>query len=218
MKKLKLIISKRFNPFFNIETDKRLLHLVGQGAVVESVRFYKNYDSVILGRYQCEELEVNKEYCRLHGIPILKRISGGGAVFHDFGNLNFALYIKEQNMPSKYIIESMKTFSGAIADSLTELGVPAAVGIHGEIIVDGRKVSGCAAAKKFGGFLYHATLLLNADKERLHNTLTPDKNFVPDKKYVRSNRAVIANLYEVKFMAEELIIKTIFRNLSGVFK
>ena len=217
MKKLKFIISRRVSPYFNLEMDERMLYLVGQGTIEEAVRFYKNSDSVILGKYQCEKLEVNKHYCEMNNIPVLRRISGGGTVFHDVNNLNVAIYIREQNMPSRYIVESMKMFSSAIADALVGLGMPAKVGIHGEVTIDGKKVSGCAAAKKFRGFLYHSTLLLNTDKKKLHNALTPREDFIPDRKYVRSNRAVIVNLYDVAFIPENTIIKAIFESFSGVF-
>ena len=217
MKKLKFIVSRRIDPFFNLKMDEKMLYLVGQGVMDEAVRFYKNSDSVILGKYQCEKLEVNIDYCEANSIPVLRRISGGGTVFHDVNNLNVAIYIKEQSMPSHYIVESMKMFSSAIANALTGLGVYAEVGTHGEVTVNGKKVSGCAAAKKFRGFLYHATLLLNTDRKKLHNALTPRKVFIPGRKYVRSNRAVVINLYDVKFIPENVIIKAIFKSFSSIF-
>ena len=217
MEKLKFILSKRVDPIFNLKMDEKLLHLVGQGGINQSVRFYKNADSVILGKYQCVELEANLNFCRANNIPVLKRISGGGAVFHDKGNLNIAIYIREENIPSRYMIESLKMFSGAISVSLNELGFNSEVGEHGEILINGRKISGCAAAKKAGGFLYHATLLLNVDMKKLHKALSPVKNFEPDRKYVRSNRVATLNLYNIRFVPENVIMRVIFRHFLAIF-
>ncbi len=218
MGKLKFIVSRRLNPFFNVRMDEKMLYLVGNDAMNQSVRFYKNRDSVILGRFQCIELEVNEEYCKSNNISVLKRVSGGGAVFHDENNLNVSVYLTDRSMPSKYLIESMKIFSFAIKEALNSFGVPAEIGIHGEVLIYGKKVSGCASAKKFGGFLYHATLLLNVNTEKLRMALSPPKNVKVNRHCVLSNRAKIINLYDVKVIPEKEIMDSIYEHFESVLK
>ncbi len=218
MGKLKFIVSKRVDPFFNVETDEEMLYLVGNNAMNQSVRFYKNRDSVILGRFQCIELEVNEEYCKRNNISVLKRVSGGGAVFHDENNLNVSIYLNERNMPSKYLVESMKMFSFAVKEALNSFGLPAKMGTHGEVLIYGKKVSGCASAKKFGGFLYHATLLLDVNMEKLRRALSPPKNVKVNRRCVLSNRAEIINLYDVKVIPEKEIMDSIYEHFESVLK
>ncbi|MCD6426785.1 MAG: lipoate--protein ligase family protein [Caldisericaceae bacterium] len=215
MKNFKMVISKSTDPFFNTETDEYMLKLAGGGAIPPVIRFYKNSDSVILGRFQCPELEADEEFCAENGIPIIKRISGGGAVFHDLGNLNTAVYIPENLMPAKYVSECMQIFSNAIRNALLKVGFPAETDTHNSVFVNGKKVSGSAGAKKFGGFLFHATLLLNADTEKMKKALNPKKTYEQVKKRcVKSNRSEIINLYEIKFVREETLINLISEEID----
>ncbi len=206
MKNFKVVISKSTDPFFNTETDKFMLKLAGKKVIPPILRFYKNRDSVILGRFQCPEIEANEEFCEKNGIPVIKRISGGGAVFHDLGNLNIAIYIPEEIMPSHYVSDCMRIFSNAIKDALSELGFPAKTDEHNSVLVNGKKVSGSAGAKKFGGFLFHATLLLRSDAEKMKKALRSEKDYAStEKRCVKSNRYETINLYEIKFVPENEI-------------
>jgi len=81
MKKFFLVRSNSSDPYFNLSLDEKMLFLVGKGAIYGILRFYKNSDSVILGRFQQKEFEVDEDYCVDNGIKILQRISGGSAVF-----------------------------------------------------------------------------------------------------------------------------------------
>ncbi len=211
MKNFKLVISKSIDPFFNTAMDEYLLRLAGGRAVPPVVRFYKNRDSVILGKYQCPEIEVNEKYCAENNIPVIKRISGGGAVFHDEGNLNIAIYVSADKMPSVYVRESLIAYSGAVKKAIESFGIETETDERGAIFINGKKVSGCAGAKKFGGFLYHATLLLNADTEKLKKALKPEKTEIPQgKRCVRSNRSEVVNLYDVKFVPEKELLLSVF--------
>ena len=118
MKNLILIKSNSYEPEFNIALDEMMLFLVGKGALPNVIRFYKNFPSVILGRFQYKEFEADEDYCKQHDIKILKRISGGGAVFHDLGNLNISLIVLERILPRKYILDNMFLLSSAIANAL----------------------------------------------------------------------------------------------------
>ncbi len=214
MKNFKVVISKSTNPFFNIKTDEYMLKLAGNGIIPPTVRFYKNSKSVIIGRFQCPEMEIDEEFCKRNGIPVIRRISGGGTVFHDQGNLNIAIYLPEKFMPAQYVSESMKVFSQCIANTLSILGFPAEIDEHNSVLISGRKVSGSAGAKKFGGFLFHATLLLNADRETMKKALHPKIAAKTKKRCVLSNRYKTINLYEIKFVPEEKILATIIEQIK----
>ena len=128
MKNLILIKSNSYEPEFNIALDEMMLFLVGKGALPNVIRFYKNFPSVILGRFQYKEFEADEDYCKQHDIKILKRISGGGAVFHDLGNLNISLIVLERILPRKYILDNMFLLSSAIANALKYFRIEAYVG------------------------------------------------------------------------------------------
>ncbi len=217
MENLILIKSNSYEPEFNIALDEMMLFLAGKGALPNVVRFYKNFPSVILGKFQCKEFEIDEDYCKQHGIKILKRISGGGAVFHDLGNLNVSLIVLERILPRKYILENMFLLSSAIANALRYFRIEAYIGEHGEILVKGKKVSGCAVSIKYSGFLYHSTLLLNSDLEKMKCALAPTREYEPTSKCVKSNSTSIMNIYEVRYISEEDLTQRIYFEVNKVF-
>ena len=217
MKNLILIKSNSYEPEFNIALDEMMLFLVGKGALPNVIRFYKNFPSVILGRFQYKEFEADEDYCKQHDIKILKRISGGGAVFHDLGNLNISLIVLERILPRKYILDNMFLLSSAIANALKYFRIEAYVGGRSEILVEGKKVSGCAVSVKHSGFLYHSTLLLNSDLEKMKRALAPKREYEPALKCVKSNRASVMNIYEVRYISEEDLTQRIYFEVNKVF-
>jgi lipoate-protein ligase A len=216
MKNLILIKSNSFEPEFNISLDEMMLFLAGKGVLPDIIRFYKNSHSVILGRFQRREFEVDEDYCRQNSIKIVKRISGGGAVFHDQGNLNIALTVPERDLPCKNVLDNMFLLSSAIANALRYFGIEAYVGEHSEILVKGKKVSGCAVSIKSGGFLYHSTLLLNSDLEKMKRALTPKREYEPTSKLIKSNRVSTINIYELKYIREEDLTQRIYFEIKTV--
>ncbi len=210
MKKFRFIRSLTTEPVLNISLDEMLLRLVGKHIIKRSIRFYKNMDSVIVGRFQEEKLEVNLNYCRKEHIPIVKRFTGGGTVFHDLGNLNVAVALPNDELTSSYLLENMHLLSEAILSALNSFNIEGEIGPHQEILVSGKKISGCAAAKKYGGFLYHATLLMHSNLYRLNKSIDVMKISVSSKKYVHSNRAEVMNLYSIKKIPEEDLERAIF--------
>ncbi len=218
MRKTKCIFSGITEPALNVRLDEFTLRLAGASDLL-FVRFYTNGPSVVLGAYQCEVLEVNRAYCARNGIKVVRRISGGGAVYHDEGNLNVAFAVNARFLPEKYLAENVRFFAGIIKEVLSSFGLNAEVGTHNEVLVNGKKVSGSASCKKFGGFLFHATLLLDADLEKMKNALRVPEDAVPPprKRCVRSNRAEVANLYDFKFIERKLITERIYEAFNGAF-
>ena len=124
--------------------------------------------TVIYGRHQSAEVEVNKQYCRQKGITIVQRKSGGGCVYADEGNLMISLV-----SPSAHNEDVFAQFLNMISGALNEAGLPAVTTEHNDILIDGKKVSGCACYTTSTGTIVHGTLLFDVDLEALEQAITP---------------------------------------------
>ncbi len=123
---------------------------------------YINRPSVIVGRNQILEAEVDLDYCHREGIPVLKRLSGGGTVYHDEGNINYAFIVDKGEIP---VLD--RDFSTPIIRALAHLGVTAQAGPRRELLCEGRKISGTASHITRHRMLFHGTLLHRTDLQRL---------------------------------------------------
>lgn len=130
---------------------------------------YVNRPSVIVGRNQCVEAEVDLSYCRRHDILVVRRISGGGTVFHDYGNVNYSFI---SNKGAVALLDRDSTEPVRLA--LAQWGVKSVAGKRQEILVDGRKVSGTAAYIGAAREMFHGTLLFNTNLETLTLSLRGD--------------------------------------------
>lgn len=150
------------DPSLNLELEKRLLAGGGEDILL----FYINSPSVIVGRNQSVGAEADTDYCRRHGIPVLQRISGGGTVYHDEGNINYSFVTGKGAEP---LLDSDAT--APITDALACFGVAATVGSRREILAGGFKISGTASYEGRGRRLFHGTLLHNADFDVMNKAL-----------------------------------------------
>ena len=132
---------------------------------------YINRPSVIVGRHQTLEAEVDVEYCRKTGIPILKRLSGGGTVYHDEGNINYAFIVDKSDTPALD-----RDFNTPVIRALAALGVPANAGLRRELLCEGVKISGTAAHITRDRQLFHGTLLHRTDLQKLERVLQGNPN------------------------------------------
>ncbi|MDR2231917.1 MAG: lipoate--protein ligase family protein [Tannerella sp.] len=128
--------------------------------------FYINRPAVIVGRNQSIEAEVNLTYCQVHGIEIVRRISGGGAVYHDEGNINYA-FIVQKNA----IAALDRDFSTPILNALNALHIHATVGKRKELLINGLKISGVASHITREKILFHGTLLHRTNLTHLSEAL-----------------------------------------------
>ena len=216
MKSVVLIESNSYDPEFNLSMDEYLLFLTGKGIMNGTVRFYKNRDCVVIGRFQKEEFEANLEFLKENGINIVARISGGGAVFQDLGNLNISVTIENIFSKTQNLKEEMIMLSSAILCALESFGINGIVGDRGEILVDGKKISGCAASIRYNAMLYHATLLLHVDLEKLRLALSPSYEYPEDFKFIKSMRSKVMNINETAFIDEEELKKRIYREIVKI--
>ena len=135
----------------------------------EVVLFYVNDSAVVVGRNQTIEAEVDLDYCQRYDIEVVRRLSGGGAVYHDCGNLNYAIICNGGERPLD------RDYTEPIVWALRALGVDAVTGSRGEITVDGVKISGSASMVRRERVLFHGTLLFDANLQMLNAALRGDE-------------------------------------------
>jgi len=161
--------------------------------------FYINEPSIIIGRNQNTLEEVNQQYVEDKGIHVVRRISGGGAVYHDFGNLNFS-FITDHDIKS---FNNFKKVTAPIVKVLNEMGVKAEMKGRNDVVVENRKISGNAQFSTGKRMFTHGTLLLNSDLEEVTRALQVKMTKLVSKGH-KSVRSRVANIQE--FIKEPLEI------------
>jgi len=147
--------------------------------------------TVIYGRHQSAEVEVNEAYCAEHGIEVVQRKSGGGCVYADEGNLMISFVT-----PDTHSEQVFKTFLQHVAEALQAKGLPAVKTDHNDILVDGRKVSGWACFTGSTGTIVHGTMLYDVNLEALQHAITPTQEKLA-KHGVASVRQRVVNIKEL---------------------
>jgi lipoate-protein ligase A len=165
-----------------------------------TLRFWRNYNSVVLGRFQSVIFEVNLEACAKYGTAIVRRFTGGGTVYHDYGNLNWTVVIqKNRQLESQGISSIFEICSKPLVRALRDLGVDANFKAPNTIEVNNKKVSGMAAYSTKKTVLCHGTLLVSTNLKILNELLNPINQEEIEGRTgnrVRSNRAEVTNLYQ----------------------
>ncbi len=158
-----LILDPETDPVFNLAAEEYILREL-DGPVI---RLWRNRPCIVMGRHQIPCMELNLPLADELGVPFLRRISGGGTVYHDLGNLNFSLIAPLE----KGLGMDFERQLGPILAALTRLGLGVEHVGRGEVRMGGRKISGNAAYLWQGRCLHHGTLLFDADLGRLHELL-----------------------------------------------
>ncbi|YCA44292.1 lipoate--protein ligase [Bacillus sp. JZ8] len=173
--------------------------------------FYINEPSIIIGKNQNTIEEINTKYVEEQGLHVVRRLSGGGAVYHDLGNLNFSFITKDDGES----FHNFKKFTEPVIQALEKLGVDAELSGRNDIIAQGRKISGNAQFSTKGRMFSHGTLLLDSEIENVVSALKVKKDKIESKgiKSIRSRVANISEFLERKLTTEEfkqLILNYIF--------
>jgi len=165
---MKIIVSDSHSPVYNLAFEEFLF----SGFTDDFLLFYVNENSVILGSNQSVRNEVNFEYCAANNIQIIRRKSGGGAVFHDMGNLNFS-FIRTKNSENGLVYQSLSgDFLQPVIAWLSQLDVEVSRGERKDLwLPEGYKITGTASQIRKSRELHHGTLLIDADGEMLKQAL-----------------------------------------------
>ncbi|MCA1027377.1 lipoate--protein ligase [Cytobacillus kochii] len=167
--------------------------------------FYINKPSIIIGKNQNTIEEINTEYVEKNGLHVVRRLSGGGAVYHDLGNLNFSFITKDDGESFHNFLK----FTEPVITALNKLGVNAELSGRNDLTVEGRKISGNAQFSTKGRMFSHGTLMLDSEIENVVSALKVKKDKI-ESKGIKSIRSRVANISE--FLTEKISIEE-FRQL-----
>ncbi len=167
------LISKDYpgDPYKNIALDEAIFTEVMKGRSPPTFRFYRNANAVILGCFQTAEEEVDLEYARANDIKIVKRITGGGAVYHDMGNLNYSIITKDAFGIGLDVQKLFSTMMDGAVCAFENIGIGAEMGRLNDVSVNGKKILGAAATIDSGALLFHAAVLVDVDLNKLASVL-----------------------------------------------
>jgi len=181
------IVNKSTKPDYNIALEEYCFKNLTDHDKVFIL--WINEPSIIIGKHQNTHSEINSEYVKKNGIHVVRRISGGGAVYHDHNNLNYTI-ISNEEKGDEFDFE---TFSQPVIDTLADLGVKAEFTGRNDLVIDGKKISGNAQAYIKGRIMHHGCLLFDTDLTILSNALEPPKDIVQSSS-VKSVRSVVDNI------------------------
>ena len=174
------------NPYYNMAFDEYCLESL---PIDEPVFFlWQNKPAVIVGYNQEVNTEVNLDYLKEKGIDLVRRVTGGGAVYHDLENLNYTIVGRSEDLERDY-----PEYAALMMKALQALGVPATLSGRNDILVDGKKVSGFAKRVCKNRLMVHGTLMYNVDVDVLTHVLNPSTTKLQSKG-IASVRSRVTNL------------------------
>jgi len=148
---------------FNIAVDQAMVELHQAGRIPDTFRFMRFPPTALIGRHQALSQEIDVPYCRAHGIGLVRRITGGGAIYLDEGQLGWGLVFKRHTLGAVSLAELARDICQTVAIGLTRLGVPARYRPRNDIEVDGRKISGTGGFFDGDTLIYQGTVLVDMD-------------------------------------------------------
>lgn len=197
------------DPYINLAIEEYVLNNFGQNDTY--LLFYVNEPSIIVGRNQNSIEEINTNYVEEKGIKVVRRLSGGGAVYHDEGNLNFSFITKDDGNS----FHNFAKFTEPVVKALNNINVPAELVGRNDLLIKGRKFSGNAQFSTKGRMFSHGTLMLDSNIEHVVSALNVSQQKIESKgiKSIKSRVANIAEFLEEPISMDafkELILKSIF--------
>ena len=169
-----LLYEEPDDPALNLALDEALAMSASCRGWI-GLRLWRNRSAVVLG-YSTPISAVNLEEAERLGASILRRVSGGGAVYHDMGNVNYSLYLPVRRNPVETVEEAADR---VVAAALRLLGIRPRIANGSDVVVDGFKVSGNAGAARWGATLVHGTLLLETEPEIIAKVTPPPEAIPP---------------------------------------
>lgn len=189
------------DPAYNLAFEEFVLTHRTEGDILI---LWQNDNAVIIGRNQNTAEEIDQGFVDAHGIRVVRRNTGGGAVYHDLGNLNYS-FITDAGA-------SKSAFTDPVIRTLRSLGLDAEVSGRNDILVSGKKVSGTAQQVSKGRVLHHGTLLFDSDSSMITGALTPDPGKFQSKG-VKSVRSRVGNIRS--FLKTDMTLSQFRVHLAG---
>ena len=186
---MKYIVNKSHNPAYNIALEAYAFRELRDED--ELFILWINEPTIVIGKHQNAIEEINKAYTDEHRIHVVRRLSGGGAVYHDLNNLNYTII---SNKAEEGAFD-FKTFSQPVIESLADLGVTATFTGRNDLEINGKKFCGNAQAYYKGRMMHHGCLLFDVDMTVLGNALQVSKDKI-ESKGVKSVRARVTNILD----------------------
>ena len=205
MQKFKFITHDNTDAYFNLASEEYLLKQTDDYYIY----LWINDRAVIVGANQNAIEEVNLSYTEKAGVKVVRRLTGGGTVYHDKGNLCYTIIA-----PYNADEDNYKKFTAPVIEYLKSLGVNASFSGRNDIVVDGKKISGNAQTVFKNRIMHHGTILFNADTEELSKCLNPSK-IKMQSKGIKSVRARITNVLE--HLPTKITIEEFKKGLKGQF-
>lgn len=187
------------DPFINLSLEHHLF----ETETLPALFLYQNNSCVVIGRAQNPWIETNLKFLNEHNIPLIRRQSGGGTVFHDLGNLNFTFFSNKDDYDKS---ANMRI----IIEALASLNVKVSENERHDLLLQDKKISGSAYREQRHKAFHHATLLINSDLTNLRQSLKA-QNYNIQSKGVPSNRSSVMNLTDAY---PELTIETIINAIK----
>ena len=199
------IESDKTDPCYNLALEQFMFDSLDRGRYY--FMLWQNNNSVITGKNQNTSAEINTNFVNAHNISVVRRLSGGGAVYHDLGNINYTFITdaKENETPDFIIFREL------IQKALIFLGVPAEISGRNDITIDGKKISGSAQYIKQGRIMHHGTLLYDSDLDMLANALNPSNDKI-ESKAIKSVKSRVTNIRP--FLKTDMSVKEFFTSLK----
>lgn len=200
---------KNYDPRINLAIEEYVLKHLDINETY--LLFYINEPSIIIGKNQNTIEEINTKYVEDQQIHVVRRLSGGGAVYHDKGNLNFSFITKDDGNS----FHNFKKFTEPVVEALKKLGVNAELSGRNDLMAEGRKISGNAQFSTKGRMFSHGTLLFDSEIENVVSALKVKKDKIESKgiKSIRNRVANISEFLEQKVTVEEfreMLLRYIF--------